>query len=264
MKAKTVVAIMSMSCFFGCDSKPEPATKSNVAPPEPPSPVSTNMIDIKDGIRQMCDTLGKQGVSEEFYRQMGDFLHSATNVSDVAAIVQVHDALRDSLLSVDFSGLSYREQSKIFRKIKDLVDYNALFGLFYQGVLPRDLWVGKEIETELKSLAWQRAVLTRLRPRRKLVKKLSPADDEKACDEWDAWWYMYYDGIQAYEGLMRHVEGMFPYRMRGLPPETVDRIRKSVEDYIGRPIRTTEQLHEDHMRKRPVEFLEEIDPLAAP
>ena len=38
MKAKTVVAIISMSCFFGCDSKPEPATKSNVAPPEPPSP----------------------------------------------------------------------------------------------------------------------------------------------------------------------------------------------------------------------------------
>ena len=75
---------------------------------------------------------------------------------------------------------------------------------------------------------------------------------------------MYYDGMDDYEGLLLHVEGMFSYRMRGLQPETVSRIKKSVEDYLGRPIRTPEQLREDRRLKRHVEFFEEKDPHAAP
>lgn len=264
MKTKIFIVVMSVSCFFGCDSKIEHPAKLNVVSSDPSSTATTDMVAVKESIRLMCDTLGKQGESEEFYRQMGDFLRSAEKTSDVAAIVLVHDALRDSLLSVDFSGLSYKEQARVFRKIQDLVYGNKLFGLLHHAVIPRDLWVEKEIETGLKSLAWQRATLKRLRPRRRLAKKLSPAEDEKACEEWDAWRCMYYDGIQAYEGLMRHIEKLCHDGMRGLQPELADQIRKSVEEYIGRPIRTAEQLRKDHILKRPVEFLEEEDPLAAP
>ena len=263
MKAKIVVAIMSVSCLFGCDSKPHPAAKSDAAPPAPTSPVSTNIVDIKKAIRLMCDTLGKQGESEEFYRQMGDFLRSATNVSDVAAIVQVHDALRDSLLSVDFSSLSYKEQAKVFREIRYLLSNNALFRLIHQNILPRELWIWKEVETELKSLAWQKAVIKRLRPRHR-VENPNVVLDIEADDERTAWQGMYYGGMSEYEWLMLHVEQICHDRMRGLQPEAVNRIKKSVEDYIGRPIRTREQLREDHMQKRPVEFLEKKDPHAAP
>ena len=263
MKAKIVVAIMSVSCLVGCDSKPQPAAKSDAAPPAPASPVSTNIVDIKKAIRLMCDTLGKQGESEEFYRQMGGFLRSATNVSDVATMIQVHDALRESLFDVDFSGLSYREQAKVFRKIQDLVWHNELLRMLNQNVLPRDLWVEKEVETDLKSLAWQRAVIKRLRPRHR-VENPNVVLDIEADDERTAWQGMYYGGMGEYEGLMWHVEQFCHDRMRGLQPETVNRIKKSVEDYIGRPIRTREQLREDHMQKRPVEFLEKKDPHAAP
>ena len=263
MKAKIVVAIISVSCFFGCDSKPQPAAKSDAAPPAPASPVSTNIVDIKKDIRLMCDTLGKQGESEEFYRQMGDFLRSATKVSDVATMIQVHDALRESLFDVDFSGLSYREQAKVFRKIQDLVRHNELLRMLNQNVLPRDLWVEKEVETDLKSLAWLRTVIKRLRPRHR-VENPNVVLDIEAEEERTAWQGMYYVGMSKYEWLMLHVEQFCHDRMRGLQPETVDRIRKSVEDYIGRPIRTTEQLRKDHMLKRPVEFIEERDPLAAP
>ena len=265
MKTKTVIAaVMSALCLLGCDKKTEqPDGKSNAIPPVPDPQISTNIVDIKESIRMMCDSLGKHGETDEFYRRMADVLHSTENVSNIETVIQIHDALRSSLLAVDFSGLSYRNQSKVVGKIEDLTQLNGILRLLRKTDMPRDLWIEKEIETNLKYLEWERALIKRLRPRHRVENPHLVLDIE-ADDEWQAWRYMYYDGMEHYEWRLRHVEGMFPYRMRGLQPETVERIKKSVEDYLGRPIRTPEQLREDHRLKRHVEFLEERDPHAAP
>ena len=266
MKTKTIIAaVMSALCLLGCDKNAEqPYGKSNAVPPVPDPPVSTNLVDIMESIRLMCDSLGKHGETEEFYRLMNDFYRSATKVSDIETVIQIHDALQSSLLAVDFSGLPYKMQSKVARKIENMVKSDGIFDMEHGFVASRDLWMEKEIEVNLKYLEWKRMLIKRLRPKHRLSKKPTPADGEKTYDEWLAWWYMYYDGMNNYEARLRHVEGMFPYWMRGLQRETVERIKKSVEDYLGRPIRTPEQLHEDHRLKRHVEFLEERDPYAAP
>lgn len=263
MKTKTIIAVMSALCLLGCDKKTESNGKANALPPVPDPPISTNIVDIKKSIRLMCDSLGKHGETEEFYQLMNDFYRSATKVSDIETIIQIHDALQSSLFAVDFSGLSYRMQSKVAGKIEDMVKSDGIFDMEHGYVASRDLWMEKEIEANLKCLEWKRALIKRLRPRHR-VENPHLVLDIKARDEWEAWRYMYYDGMNNYESRLRHVEGMFPYRMRGLQPETVERIKKSVEDYLGRPIRTPEQLREDHRLKRHVEFLEEMDPHAAP
>ena len=261
MKANIVVAIISTSCLFGCDSKSELAAKYNAAPPAPESPVSTNIVDIKRDIRLMCEELENAGESDEYCRLVRKVVASATNAPTASAAVEICDVWAHSLFAADFSALSYRKQAKVASGIRNIVD--GFYLLIHAKKPSRDLLIAKEFEYKIKCLEWMRGQIRRLRPQHR-VENPNVVLDIEADEERTAWQGMYYGGMSKYEWLMLHVEQFCHDRMRGLQPETVDRIRKSVEDYIGRPIRTTEQLRKDHMLKRPVEFIEERDPLAAP
>ena len=149
MKTRTISIVISAMCFLGCDTKDE---RHNGQPDAvltaTDSQGSANIVDIKKSIRLMCDSLGKHGETEEFYRLINDFSRSATKVSDVGTIIQIHDALLSSLLAVDFSGLPCRMQAKVVRKIENMVDSDGIFDVEHKHGVSRDLWMEKEIEAK--------------------------------------------------------------------------------------------------------------------
>lgn len=267
MKKSAIILLASIACLAGCDSKTK-SSDGNL--PEPQGPgcfVSTNIVDIKENIRQMCDALARTGASREYIDLSKNLHRSITNITDAATAVMACDAWLDALFEVDISRFSYREQSVLDEQIGHITDnmFDYMKSIKLSREEWRELWFVKKFEYTIKYLRWKRRLLNRLRPRRKLAKELTPADDgEDAYEDWLKWRHLYYDGICDYEYRLRNIEHMLPYWAREIPTNTVRRITMMLEDHIGRPIRTGEQYREDHRLMRFVEFTEKFDPLAAP
>ena len=265
MKTATIILLGSISCLVGCDSKICPDRDVSNPPSKPGCFVSTNIVDIKENIRLMCDSLGKTGASAGFFSLASDLYNSLTSVTDATIAVMLCDARLDALFEVDFSHFSYKEQARIDELIRRNVD--QAFGYLKGVKLPRDQWhelcFEKEIEYEIKYLKWKRRLIKRLRPKHR-VEDITTVLDIKADEERRIWSHLYYDGMDEYENRLRSVERIFSYRTFGVSSNTVARARAMVEEFIGRPIRTEAQCREDFRLKRHVEYFEKKDPHAAP
>ena len=267
MKKTTIIMLGSISCLVGCDSKSCPDREVSTQPARPGHFVSTNIVDIKENMRLMCDSLEKKGATAEFYGLASNLYNSMTSITDATIAVMLCDARLDALFNVDFSHFPYKEQAVIDelmeRSFTSALGY--LKGINLTSAQWRELEFEKEVEYGIKYLKWKRHRIKCLRPKRRLSKDPSPAEmGENSYDEWLTWRHLYYDGMDEYEFRLRNIERMFSYRTRGVPSNTVSKAAAMVEKYTGRPIRTEKQLREDHEQKRRVEYFEEPDPHAAP
>ena len=267
MKTATIILVGSISCLLGCDSRTCPDENVSTPTARPGYFVSTNIVDIKENIRLMCESLEKKGATAEFYSLASNLYNSLTSITDATIAVMLCDAHLDALSNVDFSHFSYKEQAVI----DELIGRNFDGALEYlKGVnLTRaqrcELEYEKDIEYRIKYLKWMRRRIKCLQPKHRLAKELSPAEvGEKAYDEWLTWRHLYYDGMDQYEFWLRNLEQMLPHWSRGVPSNTVVRVTAMVEEHIGRPIRTEAQCREDFRLKRHVEYFETKDLRAAP
>ena len=87
---------------------------------------------------------------------------------------------------------------------------------------------------------------------------------EEQEEEMKCWRGIHYSGIEDYESAIRNMETLFPYQKRQMSEEVWNRIRGKIENYLGRPIRTKQQLREDHKNHRNAKFLEKDDPHMVP
>jgi len=265
MKTTTIILIGSISYLVGCDSRT--STDGNVFNPSdsPGHFVSTNIVDIKENIRLMCDSLEKKGATAEFYGLASNLYNSMTSITDATVAVMLCDARLDALFNVDFSHFPYKEQAVIDELIGR--SFNGALG-YLKGVnLTSAQWCElefeKEIEYGIKYLKWKRHRIKCLRPKHR-VEDITTVLDIEADKERSSWSHLYYDGMDEYEYRLRNIERMFSCRTRGVSSNTVSRAAAMVEEYIGRPIRTEAQCREDFKLKRHVEYFEKKDPHAAP
>lgn len=267
MKKAAIFLLASIACLTGCDSNTESGNSISPESQRPGCFASTNSVDIKENIRLIRDTLAKSGATRKYYDLSVNLYNSVTSITDAATAVMACDEWLDALFEVDISGFSYKEQAEINEHIGRITDtvYESMKSVKLSREEWRELWFVKKFEYTIKYLRWKRRHLNRLRPRRRLAKELTPADDgEDAYEDWLKWRHLYYDGICDYEYRLRNIEHMLPYWAREIPTNTVRRITMMLEDHIGRPIRSEEQYREDHRLMRFVEFTEKFDPLAAP
>ena len=265
MKTATIILLGSISCLVGCDSRTSPDGNVSNPPARPGHFASTNIVDIKENIRLMCDSLEKKGATAEFYGLASNLYNSMTSITDATVAVMLCDARLDALFSVDFSHFSYKEQAVIDELIGRSVDnaFEYLKGVKRSYAQHRKLWFEKHIEYEIKYLKWKRRLVMRLRPKHR-IENPNLVLDVEADDERRAWCGLYYNGMNDCEWRTGNLESLFPHWARGIPPDTVARVKAMLEEHLGRPIRTEKQLREDHEQKRRVEYFEEPDPHAAP
>lgn len=267
MKIATIILLGSILCLVGCDSRTCPDGNASTPPARPGYFVSTNIVDIKENIRLMCDSLEKKGATAEFYSLASNLYNSLTSITNATIAVMLCDARLDALFNVDFSHFPYKEQAVIDELMGRSFDgaLGYLKGVNLTRAQRCELEFEKDIEYRIKYLKWMRRRIKCLRPKNRLSKELSPAEvGEKAYDEWLKWRRLYYGGMEQYEFWLRNLEQMLPHWSRGVPSNTVARVTAMVEEHIGRPIRTEAQCREDFKLKRHVEYFEKKDPHAAP
>ena len=236
---------------------------SDVAAVHVPSSGSRQMIAKVDEMGRQLMTINdcpaRFPIMEEVRRAVGE----VTNLSERVAVL---DQLTDHLFALDFSGLNYRTQSRALHVIKLLVEGDVLLKMSPRFPLDgeyRDRHFEWEYDMRLKYLAWCKAQIVRTAPKNRL-KNPDESLSEEQEEEMKCWRSIHYSGIENYESSLESMEMLFPYQKRQMSEEAWNRIKGKIENYLGRPIRTKQQLKDDFKAKRNVEFFEKEDPRAAP
>lgn len=186
-----------------------------------------------------------------------------TNLSERVAVL---DQLTERLFALDFSGLDYRTQSRALHVIKQLVEDGVLRKMSPRFPLDGEYYDRHfewKYDMQLKYLAWCKAQIVRTAPKNRLKDPNAPLSEEQD-EELKCWRTVHYSGIGNYESAIRSMEMLFPCQRRQMSEETWNRIKGKIEVFLGRSIRTKQQLREDHKNHRNVEFPETEDPCALP
>ena len=153
----------------------------------------------------------------------------------------------DRLLSLKIDHLSYWRQS-------DVIDFTKHTIMDVWRNLPNDDagWE-KRYDLELRLLEWRKRHVERVKGK----KPATPAPGDLDAEwEMSGWQLIYDGGITEYEWSLRNLETMFPYLTRQMSEAARNRIKMKIEAYLGRPMRTLEQLRADHKTKRHVVFVD--------
>ena len=126
-----------------------------------------------------------------------------------------------------------------------------------------DIYFERYYDYKLSFLEWKRNQIKRTAPKNR-IKNPDLVSDEREYNERQWWRLIHCNGISCYEGDLRMLEGESKLYMRRISMESADRLRAKIENFLGRPLRTLDQLKADGMAKRYVEFTELDDPHAAP
>lgn len=158
----------------------------------------------------------------------------------------------DKLLSLRLGHLSYWRQWNVVDYVIRHVDESR--GYFSQ--LPGG-WE-ERYDVELRLLEWQKEQIERVKPKRR-VKDPYAYDSRISEMEFQGWCIIYYGGMDAYESRLRNLEGFLPVNKRRIPDDEWGRIVEKVENYLGRPIRTKEQLRRDFKEKKRMVYKQKRD-----
>ena len=259
---KVMVSTLKVAAFaslilavLGCSEKKttkEGQEEKILATPEEIVSQMHQMTNDVFGIKQREGRLDFRNVSK-----------SISAITNDETRLELLDKLSDCVLSFDVSSLSYYHQNNALYSIEDIMK-NVVFGNFpgrYQMGL--DAYYELYYDYKLRLMEWRRRQIRRTAPKHRIEHPYVILDE--AEDEERQWWrQIHFHGMVCYEGDLRMLEGESQLYMRRISKESADRIRAKIENYLGRPLRTLDQLKADGKSKRRVEFTEPDDPHAAP
>lgn len=182
-------------------------------------------------------------------------LYSALDRANNPVRLKVWMEMVDRLIKIDVSQCSYKKQQRAVEVIRRLLE-DAVHRLPAAMGVDRSTRKEAEYDLMLKVFAWKREQIIRTKPKSWIKYPNAWAGDEIE-EERMSWRGIHYRGIVNYEVTMRSMEGRLPYMKRTMTDDTYARVRQKIEAYLGRPIRTEEQLHADHKANRWVEFPDE-------
>ena len=187
-------------------------------------------------------------------------VHAITNDSERLELL---DQLADCVMSVDVSSFDYHKQFNSLFSIKSVMEDVVLLELPGWWDHGYDEYYELYYKYKLRYMAWQRAQIKRTSPKHRIDNPYVILDEAKDV-ELSYWRQIHFSGIANYEAQLNVIETDYPHQVRDMSKETADRVKSMIEDFLGRPIRTKEQLRADFKAKRNAEFLEKEDPHAAP
>ena len=163
----------------------------------------------------------------------------------------------DELMVLDVSDIGYRRQSIAIRIVQDLTRFDIPRSLRSAGLSLADVW-----DVRIRGLGWQRKQLERLKPVGSLPKGLELSkggglnvSDLEVNKKYMDWLSCYKSAASNYESQIRHLEGHTFYidTLRSTEAEK-EALREKLRRYIGRPIRSEEELRRDAKNYKAMEF----------
>lgn len=228
-----LVAIFAL-CICACENGSEP-------------------ISIEKRIEQACSALKTNASNLDVLK----VLNEIGSMSNKVARIAHYNLLLNKMLSLEISDIDYLRQYNVMRNIWDLTNYNISFGLKKAGLTIIDAW-----EAKFKVLSWQRKQLERLKPVGPLPKGLGVSKgggliilDLEVKKKYISWLSCYKSAAGDYEDYIRHLEGRKFYidTLRSTEEEK-EKLREMLRKYIGRPIRSEEDLRRDARNNTAMEF----------
>ena len=187
-------------------------------------------------------------------------LHSVTNET---MKLQLIDQLLDRILSLDVSRLDYHGQCNSLLSIESAVNDVVLGELYSRRKYSLDDYHELHFDRQIRYLDWLRQQIRRTAPKHRADAQEPSLDDAER--ERRFWWRrLHYGSISTYESKLSSLESFYHAYARRLSGASAERIKRKIEEFLGRPIRTSEKIKQDCKAKRRVEFTEPDDPHAAP
>lgn len=240
---------------LGCTEKPDEVSRKQGDLLADPSAIIARMNQMTNEVFSL-----KQHQGRLDFRGLSASLAAITNDSER---LDLASKLTDCVLSLDVSGLSYHDQHNALISVVRIMENVVFPNLLSRNKVGLDAFYELEFDYKLRLMEWRRKQIRRTAPKHR-IKNPNVILDE-AEDEERLWWReIHYHGIPIYEMHLRMLEGTAQLYGSRLSKESADRIRAKIEIYLGRPLRTLDQLKADGKAKRRVEFTEEEDPHAAP
>ena len=194
------------------------------------------------------------------FRGLSASLAAITNDNERIDLVS---KLTDCVLSLNVSGLSYHDQNNALISIERIMENVVFPNLLSRNKVGLDAFYELEFDYRLRLMEWRRNQIRRTAPKSR-IDNPDLVTDEGEYNERQWWRQIHYNGISCYEMHLRMLEGTAQLYGKRISKESADRIRAKIENYLGRPLRTLDQLKADGKSRRNVEFTEPDDPHAAP
>lgn len=187
-------------------------------------------------------------------------LHSVTNET---VKLQLIDQLLDRIISLEVSRLDYHGQCNSLLSIESAVNDVVLGELYSRRKYSLDDYHELHFDRQIRYLDWLRQQIRRAAPKHRADAQEPSLDDAER--ERRFWWRrLHYGSISTYESKLSGLESFYHAYARRLSGGSAGRIKRKIEEFLGRPIRTSEKIKQDCKAGRRVEFTEPDDPHAAP
>lgn len=191
-------------------------------------------IRIERDVDLIVSKVGKENTAPHWKRLL-QLINDQTNEMTRA---ECHRIKFEKLLGVRLSIGDYKRQGMVFEEICSNLGFAPEFG-------PRLGMTMEELyDAQLKCISWMQSQLDVWRPRTTLNMSRLNSAERKEWEQWrDAYCkcrLIYLEKLAILEGRM---QGDFDFYDIGVEERKV--IRKKVEEFLGRPIRTKEQIHEN-------------------
>ena len=231
---KKIIIAVSLLCFVACE-------KHN------------DSFDVDEEILNVNRTL----VEDSFSATLSIIpLESVIkSISNKTERIAYYKRWMDGLMALDISDVGYHHQCNAIRNMRDLVDHNISYGLLTAGFSLEKVWNEK-----IRMLAWQRKQLERLKPAGPLPKGIKwkggwEVLDRKVYNEHREWRTCYRSAALGYEYQVQRMEGrQFNFETRNSSEEEKNAIRRNLRKFLGRPIRSEQELLRDFKERRAMEF----------
>lgn len=257
MHTSTLMTIVAGAMLFdlGCTEKPAEVSRKQDDVLTDPSAIVARMNQMTNEVFVLKE---RKGFLDD--RLISKSIAAITN--DIARL-QLVDRLSDCVLALDVSRLSYQYQYNALRSVEDVMDNVVFVNLPSRYKIGLDAYFERYYDYKLRLMAWRRNQIRRTVPKHRIGNPYVILDE--AEDEERQWWrQIHFHGISCYEMHLRMLEGTAQLYGRRISKESADRIRVKIEKFLGRPLRTLDQLKTDGKAKRCVEFTEKYDPHDAP
>ena len=191
------------------------------------------------------------------YRAVKLLKDKIDSISDEKIKIACYCQWVDELMVLDISDIGYRQQSTAIRIVQDLTRFDIPRSLRSAGLPLADVW-----DVKIRGLSWQRKQLERLKPVGPLPKGLELAKgggllvlDIDVKRKYLDWLGCYKSAASNYESCISHLEGRTFYidTLRSTEEEK-EILREKLRKYIGRPIRSEEELRRDAKNQKAMEF----------
>ena len=252
---RIIFAVIAVLVVFGCSKQQETENKDENLILIDPAKIVARMSQMTNEIFEIKE---RNGFLDE--RSIAASISAITN-DDVR--MEFVDKLSECLVSLDISRLSYRDQHNAIRSVEDAMNDVVIGNLPSRNVIGLDASYELRFDYRLRWMDWWRRQIKRTAPTRH-IKNPNLCVNEAEFNERQWWREIHFQGIVCYEMSLSGLEQEFQHLMQRMSPAVAERIKAKIENYLGRPIRTIQQIRDDLKAKRRVEFTEPDDPHAAP